>query len=59
MERRQKYPGESYLPPGLIRLSVGCENAEDLWEDLREALDDIVVLDLNSAGRNRGSPASE
>ena len=43
MERRQKYPGESYLPPGLIRLSVGCENAEDLWEDLREALDDIVV----------------
>jgi cystathionine gamma-synthase len=43
MERRQKYPGESYLPPGLIRLSVGCENAAELWEDLREALDEIVV----------------
>lgn len=43
MERRQKYPGEAYLPPGLIRLSVGCENADELWEDLRESLDEIVV----------------
>jgi cystathionine gamma-synthase len=39
MERRQKYSGEAYLPPGLIRLSVGCENAADLWADLRAALD--------------------
>ena len=43
MERRQKYAGEAYLPPGLIRLSVGCENADDLWEDLREALDEIII----------------
>jgi cystathionine gamma-synthase len=43
MERRQKYHGESYLPPGLIRLSVGCENPADLWEDLRESLDEVVV----------------
>jgi cystathionine gamma-synthase len=43
LERRQKYSGESYLPPGLIRMSVGCENAEDLWSDLREALDDVIV----------------
>jgi cystathionine gamma-synthase len=43
MERRQKYSGESYLPPGFIRMSVGCENAEDLWADLREALDDVIV----------------
>jgi cystathionine gamma-synthase len=39
MERRQKYPGEAYLPPGLIRLSVGCENADDLVNDLRAALE--------------------
>jgi cystathionine gamma-synthase len=39
MERRQKYPGESYLPPGLVRLSVGCENVDDLWKDLRIALE--------------------
>jgi cystathionine gamma-synthase len=39
MERRQKYAGEAYLPPGLIRMSVGCENAADLWSDLRAALD--------------------
>ena len=38
MERRQKYSGEAYLPPGLIRLSVGCENEDDLWADLKAAL---------------------
>lgn len=26
-------------PDGLIRLSVGCENVEDLWSDLAQALD--------------------
>ncbi|HLH64740.1 MAG TPA: PLP-dependent aspartate aminotransferase family protein [Solirubrobacteraceae bacterium] len=27
------------VPPGLLRLSVGIEDADDLWEDLRGALD--------------------
>ena len=24
--------------PGLLRLSVGCEHVEDLWDDLEQAL---------------------
>jgi cystathionine gamma-synthase len=38
MERRGKWPGEELVPPGLIRLSVGCEAVEDLWRDLDQAL---------------------
>jgi cystathionine gamma-synthase len=43
IERRQKYAGEAYLPPGLIRMSVGCENAGDLWNDLSAALDSVAA----------------
>lgn len=39
MERRGNLPGEEHLPPGLIRLSVGCEDVDDLWNDLQQALD--------------------
>ena len=39
MERRGVHPGQEHIPPGLIRLSAGCENAEDLWRDLAAALD--------------------
>lgn len=38
LERRGRQPGEAHLPPGLIRLSVGCEDVEDLWADLGRAL---------------------
>ncbi|MGI8873132.1 MAG: trans-sulfuration enzyme family protein [Egibacteraceae bacterium] len=38
MERRARQAGEEGVPPGLIRLSVGCEDAEDLWADLDAAL---------------------
>jgi cystathionine gamma-synthase len=38
MERRAVIPGQEHLPPGLIRLSVGIEDVEDLWRDLDEAL---------------------
>ena len=38
IERRAAYPAESHLPPGLLRLSVGCEHVEDLWADLVRAL---------------------
>jgi cystathionine gamma-synthase len=38
IERRSRYPSEAHLPPGLLRLSVGCEHMEDLWDDLRRAL---------------------
>lgn len=34
MERRAAVPGQEHLPPSLLRLSVGIEDAEDLWADL-------------------------
>jgi cystathionine gamma-synthase len=38
MERRSSIPGQGHLPPSLLRLSVGIENADDLWADLDAAL---------------------
>ncbi|HSO99067.1 MAG TPA: PLP-dependent transferase [Solirubrobacteraceae bacterium] len=38
MERRSAQPGQEHIPPGLIRLSAGCEDLEDLWSDLDAAL---------------------
>ncbi len=40
LERRRRWKSEpATIPEGLIRLSVGIENVEDLWEDLSQALD--------------------
>ncbi len=38
MERRQKYAGDAHVNPGLVRMSVGIEDVEDLWRDLSTAL---------------------
>ena len=38
MERRQKYAGDAHVNPGLIRMSVGIEDVEDIWSDLEKAL---------------------
>jgi cystathionine gamma-synthase len=39
LERRRRWPQESSaVPESLIRLSVGIEDVEDLWDDLAEAL---------------------
>lgn len=38
MERRAAIPGQEHLPPSLIRLSVGIEDADDLWADLDSAI---------------------
>jgi cystathionine gamma-synthase len=37
LEARARYEG-SRVPPGLLRLSVGLEDVEDLWADLAQAL---------------------
>lgn len=37
MERRATVAGQETMPPTLIRLSVGCENIEDLSNDLANA----------------------
>jgi cystathionine gamma-synthase len=38
IERRAAIAGQTHLPPGLLRLSVGCEHPDDLWRDLEQAL---------------------
>jgi cystathionine gamma-synthase len=38
LERRGRWAGEEALPPGLVRLSVGVEDPEDLLADLSQAL---------------------
>jgi cystathionine gamma-synthase len=38
IERRGRWPGEEETPPALLRMSVGCEDLEDLWADLDHAL---------------------
>ncbi|KID28860.1 cystathionine beta-lyase/cystathionine gamma-synthase [Prauserella sp. Am3] len=38
VERRAHLPGDSHVPAGLLRLSVGLEDPEDLWRDLERAL---------------------
>jgi cystathionine gamma-synthase len=37
IERRAKWPGEE-AAPALLRLSVGCEDIDDLWADLEHGL---------------------
>ncbi len=40
LERRRRWRTESRtIPEGLVRLAVGIEDVEDLWEDLAGALD--------------------
>ncbi len=43
LERRQKYEGDSYVNPGLIRVSVGIEHIDDIWDDLNQALGPISL----------------
>jgi cystathionine gamma-synthase len=38
IERRQKYAGDAHVAPGLLRMSVGIEDVEDIWFDLDSAL---------------------
>src|SRR5215217_5900361 len=38
LERRAAIPGQGHLPPSLLRLSVGIEDADDLWVDLDSAI---------------------
>lgn len=39
VERRRRFDGEpATVPAGLLRLSVGIEHVDDLWEDLRAGM---------------------
>lgn len=50
IERRAKLPGQEDVPPGLLRLSVGCEHVEDLWDDLDAALAAVGAPGRNATG---------
>jgi cystathionine gamma-synthase len=39
IERRGALQGQEHVPDGLLRLSTGCEDPEDLWRDLSGARD--------------------
>jgi cystathionine gamma-synthase len=39
IEARARWEGER-VPPGLLRLSVGLEGADELWNDLESALEE-------------------
>ncbi len=42
-ERRRRWKTEARtIPEGLVRMSVGIEDVEDLWSDLAQALDQVV-----------------
>jgi cystathionine gamma-synthase len=42
-ERRRRWRTEpATIPDGLVRMSVGIEDVEDLWDDLATALDDLT-----------------
>lgn len=43
IERRAAIHGQEHLPPGLLRLSVGIEDLDDLWADLDQALTKAVT----------------
>ena len=38
IETRARWEGDR-VPEGLVRLSVGLEDVDDLWDDLTEALE--------------------
>ena len=43
LERRRRWKSEpATIPDGLVRLSVGIEDVDDLWRDLVAALDTLV-----------------
>jgi cystathionine gamma-synthase len=43
-ERRRRWRTEpATIPDGLVRMSVGIEDVDDLWSDLAGALDDLTL----------------
>jgi O-acetylhomoserine/O-acetylserine sulfhydrylase-like pyridoxal-dependent enzyme len=38
MERRNAHPRQHHDSAGLIRMSIGCEDAPDIRADLKQAL---------------------
>ncbi len=48
-ERRRRWRTEpATIPEGLVRLSVGIEDVDDLWDDLAAALDDVTTAPVGT-----------
>ena len=45
-ERRAGHAGQEHLPETLVRMSVGCEDVVDLWQDLDRALGPLPTADM-------------
>ena len=59
IERRSKLPGQGHVPPGLLRLSVGCEHIDDLWHDLNSALGQASRSENPEQNRRPGTDTAE
>jgi cystathionine gamma-synthase len=44
IERRARTEPEGRVPEGLLRLSVGLEDVDDLWADLTQAIESAVAV---------------
>ncbi|MPZ86522.1 MAG: PLP-dependent transferase [Nitriliruptorales bacterium] len=44
LERRNRWPGEEAVPTALLRISVGCEHIDDLWQDLQAGLSAAIAV---------------
>ena len=54
-ERRRRWKLEpATIPEGLVRMSVGIEDVEDLWSDLATALDQLTSPQVTSPGDQPG-----
>ncbi len=53
VEHHFRPSGRRQLPPGLIRMSVGCEDLDDLWDDLDQALSSFAWPAAADAARRR------
>jgi cystathionine gamma-synthase len=51
-ERRRRWKSEpATIPDGLVRMSVGIEDVDDLWSDLAVALDDLLLPPTSDASQ--------
>jgi cystathionine gamma-synthase len=58
LERRARFETPGRVPESLLRLSVGLEDVEDLWEDLEQALEAGVRRSGRQPGQSPGDRAA-
>ena len=61
IERRARIEPEGRVPEGLLRVAVGLEDVDDLWADLRQAIESAAALassEASAASSKAASPLS-